>query len=545
VNSTHVKLAVVSLSVASWFATAAHAQVRFDVESLALATASQGSVLNVYGGRTLGRGAYSLGLAASYGRKPLSIESADGEHLGDLVGSVGTLQVLGAYGIVDRFEVGVALPFHRNSAGSDFATTPPAAVSAATLQDSEVAFGDIRVVPRVGLLRQDGDRGVNLGLAATLWLPTGGDSAYAGESFRVEPRFALDYQARSWLVAFNVGYLIRQAAEVLGSTLDDQVRLGAGADIGLGSVVHLLGEVNAHLNVLVDDFGAEDVTSEALIGLRLQTQGGFGVQLAGGPGLTRGLNAPMYRVVAAIGFEGRPAPPEPDPETEPELDADGDAIVDIADRCPQDAEDRDSFQDDDGCPDTDNDSDGLVDTEDRCPLQPEDHDAFQDNDGCPDTDNDADSIADAQDACPSEAGPPATNGCPQPPAAPEPPAAVVVSKEKIELRDTILFGNNNAEIQAQSQALVDAIAKVLTDHPEIQLVSVEGHTDDRGRAKHNQKLSEARAKSVVDALVVRGIAASRLESAGYGASQPIVPNDSDENRAKNRRVELRIERRTE
>ena len=531
-------------SVTALFAAPALAQDRFDVENLAIVPASQGSVLGVYGGRTLERGAYALSLNASYGRKPLSIESPEGDHLGDLVGSVGTLEVLGAFGVVKQFDVGIALPFHRNAAGSDFAAAPPPAVQAATLQESKIAFGDMRVVPRVSLLSHDDARGIDLGLAATVWLPTGSDAAYAGESVRVEPRILLDYQTRTWLVAFNAGYLIRNSANVLGTKLDDQLRFGLGADIGLGKGFSLLGEVDAQLNVLEDDFSSEDVSSEALVGLRVRTQGGFGAQLAGGPGITRGVNAPVYRVVASFGFEGAP-PKEPEPEEAPELDTDGDAITDVADRCPREPEDKDQFDDEDGCPDFDNDADGIADAADRCALQAEDKDGFQDEDGCPDGDNDADGLADASDACPNEAGTAETNGCPAPPPTPEPPAAVVVADKKIELRETILFGNNNAQIQPQSEPLVDAIAKVLTDHPEIQLVSIEGHTDDRGKAAHNKKLSEARAKSVLEALVARGIAKDRLKSVGFGLTQPIVPNDSDENRAKNRRVELRIERRAE
>ena len=526
-------------------AVGAEAQDRFDIENLNAVTSTQGSVLSVYGGRTLDRGAYSLALHASYGNRPLSIDDADGERFGDLVGSVGTLEVLGAVGLVDRLEVGLALPFHRNAAGSDYNTTPPPVVEAGTLSDSQVAFGDIRVVPRVGLLRHDGPGGVDLALAATVWLPTGNDDAYAGEAVRIEPRVLLDYQTRNWLVAFNAGYLIRQSADVLGTKLDDQVRLGLGADVGLGMGFSVLGEVNAQLNVLADDFSGEDVASEALLGLRMRSKGGFGAQLAGGPGLMSGFSGPVYRVIAAIGFEGAPPKPQPEPEPEvvPEVDTDGDGLADVSDQCANEAEDRDQFEDDDGCPDRDNDADGIADAADRCPLQAEDKDGYEDQDGCPDADNDADGIADASDACPNEAGVAEAHGCPAPVAAPEPPASVVIAQEKIELKETILFGNNNAQIQAQSQGLVDAIAKVLSEHPEIQLVSIEGHTDDRGKVRHNQELSEARAKSVVEALVARGIAKDRLKSAGYGASRPIVPNDSDDNRGKNRRVELRIERR--
>lgn len=70
------------------------------------------------------------------------------------------------------------------------------------------------------------------------------------------------------------------------------------------------------------------------------------------------------------------------------------------DKCPNQPEDIDGFEDEDGCPDLDNDKDGIADKFDKCPNDPEDVDGFEDSDGCPDIDNDKDSIADKQDKCP-------------------------------------------------------------------------------------------------------------------------------------------------
>src|SRR3569623_368069 len=78
-------------------------------------------------------------------------------------------------------------------------------------------------------------------------------------------------------------------------------------------------------------------------------------------------------------------------------DRDGDGIPDSLDKCPDQPEDKDMYQDDDGCPDPDNDGDGIPDATDKCPLDPEDKDGFQDEDGCPDVDNDGDGIPDAKD----------------------------------------------------------------------------------------------------------------------------------------------------
>lgn len=93
-------------------------------------------------------------------------------------------------------------------------------------------------------------------------------------------------------------------------------------------------------------------------------------------------------------------------------DSDGDGLSDVDDRCPDAAEDRDGFEDDDGCPEPDNDGDGILDLNDRCPNNAEDRDGFEDEDGCPDPDNDKDGLLDTQDRCPNEPGPPSNGGCP-------------------------------------------------------------------------------------------------------------------------------------
>jgi OOP family OmpA-OmpF porin len=98
-------------------------------------------------------------------------------------------------------------------------------------------------------------------------------------------------------------------------------------------------------------------------------------------------------------------------------DQDEDGVPDEVDQCPELAEDKDGFEDSDGCPDFDNDDDGVPDDSDRCPTEKEDSDEFEDEDGCLDPDNDHDGILDAKDACPKEAGAASTdakqNGCPE------------------------------------------------------------------------------------------------------------------------------------
>lgn len=98
-------------------------------------------------------------------------------------------------------------------------------------------------------------------------------------------------------------------------------------------------------------------------------------------------------------------------------DRDKDAVLDKFDKCPDDPEDEDNFEEDDGCPDIDNDKDGLEDLADKCPNDPEDKDNYQDTDGCPDPDNDGDGVIDVQDRCPIAAetinGIEDSDGCPE------------------------------------------------------------------------------------------------------------------------------------
>ncbi len=101
----------------------------------------------------------------------------------------------------------------------------------------------------------------------------------------------------------------------------------------------------------------------------------------------------------------------------------------------------------------------------------------------------------------------------------------------------IRFDVNKATIRPESMGVINEIVKLMKDHPDLNF-SVEGHTDSDGSADLNQKLSEARAKAVMDQMIKMGIAANRLTSTGHGQSTPIAPNNSPEGKAQNRRVEF-------
>jgi OOP family OmpA-OmpF porin len=129
---------------------------------------------------------------------------------------------------------------------------------------------------------------------------------------------------------------------------------------------------------------------------------------------------------------------------------------------------------------------------------------------------------------------------PAPVAPPAPPKRVEVTKDHIEIREKILFEIDTANINPASHDLLDEIAKVLTENPQITKVDVIGHTSSEGADPYNQKLSESRAKAVRAYLTSHGIQAKRLSSKGLGEAQPIADNETEEGREKNRRVEFLI-----
>jgi OOP family OmpA-OmpF porin len=209
-------------------------------------------------------------------------------------------------------------------------------------------------------------------------------------------------------------------------------------------------------------------------------------------------------------------------------DSDGDGIPDDIDRCPLDPEDFDGFQDEDGCPDPDNDGDGIVDKLDACPNTP----GPLSNRGCPVMDRDGDGIPDDQDKCPDQAGP-APDGCPRK------YTLVEVKKDRIAIKQQVHFQSARWTVLKDSFPLLDQVVQVLRDYPKMR-VSVEGHTDAIGGELANMKLSQARAESVRSYLAGKGIAADRLESAGFGSTKPIASNKTEKGRGQNRRTEFRI-----
>lgn len=208
------------------------------------------------------------------------------------------------------------------------------------------------------------------------------------------------------------------------------------------------------------------------------------------------------------------------------MDADGDGVCDGIDKCPNTP--KGVKVDATGCP-PDADGDGVPDYLDKCPDTPKACKA--DANGCP-IDSDKDGVCDGMDKCPdTPTGKKVdANGCPISEYIPEPEKPVVLTGVHFEFNKSILTPD--------SKTILDKVAASLIERPDVK-VEIAGHTDSKGSDAYNLKLSNARADAVMQYLIGKGVKADNLTAKGYGESQPIADNKTDEGRAKNRRVELR------
>jgi OmpA-OmpF porin, OOP family len=468
---------------------------------------------------------FSLGLWLSYAHNALVVIEDD-EVVERIVGAQIAFDLTASYAFATWFELGVHAPLAYLS-GDDV---------------SEAALGDLRLLPKFRLLDDVSD-GVGLALITDIRLPTHTSNFYGGARLPAfTPRFVLDHRfgTSGFRAAFELGALLRKETQFRNVTAASELQAGLAFGYrfdGGHSPVELLFDLRSAIGLAETD--AEEVGLEAMLGAGIDLGTEWQLDLGAGLGMLEGFGIPTFRAIVGVRWEPSPNDPDRDgiaspteeqvqqtapppqeqgdtgeaPEPEEEVPSNVDDVDDAEraaaiaggyDACPGMPEDLDGIEDEDGCPEGDEDGDGVLDYLDRCEDEAEMINGFQDDDGCPD----------------------------------EGPAQIIVEQGRITILGTIRFEIESARLTEDSYATLDQIALTLRKHRELDRVDIAGHTDSTGSHGYNVRLSRDRARSVRQYLLQRGIPPARLTATGYGPDKPIADNETEDGRAKNRRVEF-------
>ena len=534
-------------------------------------------------------------IVADYAHNPLVLRTvSSGEDRGKIVSDQLFLHLQGGLAIKNRLYVNVSFPIALFQSGES-----PTGNGTPFTSPQSADIGDLRLGLRVRLLGDYWDP-FQIALGGYLWIPTGAglNGTFVGDGgWRGLPQVIVGGRVAERMVwSFNIGPDIRGSQVFGGSNGVSQgtmFRLDGGVGFLLDDARNLQVGLEANAGINLDNQTGDPIERaanvEVLAGGRYRFLHDFEAGLGVGPGLSSGIGTPDVRVVGMVSYTPEVKKEEPpkdsdgdgilDPQdacptvkglanADPKLhgcpDSDGDGIVDAQDACPTVKGVPNADPAKNGCP-PDTDGDGILDAEDACPTvkgvpnadpklngcPDKDGDGILDNeDACPDIkgiktsdpatngcpgDTDGDTIRDDKDACPNEKGKPdpdpSKNGCPQ---------AVRVTETEVIILQQVQFDTNKSTIKKVSDPLLEEVAGVLREHPELLKLEVQGHTDSKGSPALNQKLSQDRAESVKKALVKRGIGEGRLVPKGYGQDKPIADNNTDEGRQKNRRVQFVI-----
>ncbi|HEY1548917.1 MAG TPA: choice-of-anchor D domain-containing protein [Kofleriaceae bacterium] len=407
-----------------------------------------------------------------------------------------TLSLGGAFTFGEMFEVSAHVPLYLQS-GQD--------LSSATMfgepEVSATAFGDLELDGKALFSRYHGPAGdLATGIAVGLELPTANGQEFAGSAKpEVRSVLMLHWQLSRISLDLDGGGVVRGAAYY--NNIEQKSGFDWGGAIGVHATPHLAFSVEAFGEVVPGGVSEMDGSTnaldiaEALVGAHFQLDHRINIGAAFGRGLTDAIGTAGYRGIVTITVA-------PSARTELQVarsigDADHDGIPDDVDRCPNEPEDKDGFQDADGCPDPDNDGDGIPDAKDKCPNEAEDKDGFQDADGCPDPDNDGDGIPDRRDKCPNE--PETVNGFEDEDGCPDQGNALVtLGQGKLALGEQVAFAGG--KIDPASFGVLGQVGATLRAHAELVKVKIVAK-------------DKARAALVRDWLVQYGISRDRLEIA--------------------------------
>ncbi len=381
---TRVTTALAIALLGSLAAPQVHAQEgSLPVQQFAPAPGGDNNFVTVQGTQVLPSFKPAAGLYLNYAHDPLVLRRLANDEQVSLVEHHLQLDLIAAIGFFDFLELGISVPltlYQTQGAQNAAVGVPPRDIEAFTT-------GDIRLYPKVSILHDP--EGFGLSFLALVSLPTGSPENLQGnESVTIEPRFAAEYSlTETFRIGASLGFLWRPEEQALFNIdLGNELTFGAAIEYEIAKdEVAIIAEGYGKIALSSDTQGEERPIEVALAG-RWWPGPAHALTLGIARGLTDGYGSPDFRVFLGYNYT-----------TQRDDDRDGDGLKDSLDRCPDDPEDFDSFEDEDGCPDVDNDKDGILDVNDDCPMQPEDKDGFEDQDGCPDIDNDKDGVLDIND----------------------------------------------------------------------------------------------------------------------------------------------------
>jgi OOP family OmpA-OmpF porin len=540
----------------------------------------------------------AIGVVADYSYRSLIVFEEDGDVRGSVVRNAYYVHAGASVALFERLRLAVNLPIQAAVDGHAASITRDALTTTFLPPPDNGGLGDLRFGADVRLFGNYGDA-ITMAAGAQFWAPTGSEKQYAGDGdWRIKPRVMVAGDISMFTYAAQAAVNWRARDERVGAgRIGSEFNVTAAAGLRILDKKLVVGPELWGSTVFDDAFGRKTTPVEAVMGAHYLIANEIRVGAGVGTGLTRSFGAPVFRALLGVEWapgviEDRdgdgikdsedacpetkgvrsadpakngcppppPAPPPPadrdqdgipdnsdacpdvagvktdDPATNGCKDTDGDGVYDPKDACPAERGIASSDATLNGCPDTD--GDGVFDKVDACPKEPGKADPDPAKNGCPvDVDRDKDGINNDVDACPDDPGKPdpdpKKNGCPK----------AFVSAGQIKILDQVKFKTGSAAIDTGKESLevLQAVEKVLKDHPEIKRVRVEGHTDKTGSAAVNKKLSADRAASVVKWLLAAGITKDRLSSAGFGPDKPIDTNETEEGKKNNRRVEFHIE----
>lgn len=465
----------------------------------------------------------AAGLVLDYARKPLVLADSSGDEVVGIVDNHFFAHLGGSLVLWEDLRIGLNIPILLvNTGDGGYLNGIPFAT------DEGAALGDVRLAVDYRFLGADEDV-ARLSAGFRVHFPTGKQGAFAGDgSVRLTPQvaFAGDYDNLAYAARAGLGLRFRDG-DFAGETFNTELQLGVAVGYRfLEDKSLLIGpELLAAPALGGDGDGSFGNTNpiELLVGAHYDFNEQWQAGLGFGPGLASGFGSPSFRVVANVVWTA-----------EVHDDSDGDGIDDRYDACPNVPGSAHPDPALNGCPPPDGDGDSIIDALDACPAVAGVSNPDPTKHGCP-VDADGDGIMDPEDACPLEPGSPnvdpARHGCP----------LAKIDQGQIKIAEQVQFETGSARIRPESDSVLQAVLRILKEHPEITRVSVEGHTDDRGTRELNRTLSDERAAAVVTWLVYNGISRDRLTSVGYGPDRPIDDNGTEAGRQKNRRVEFHIQ----